>query len=167
MKKKKMSGGFVTPTVPVLVMGVGNILCGDDGIGIHIIRDLQKLTLPGNIELLDGGTASLSFLDNISNREKVIIIDAVKANNEPGTIYRFTPDDINVKSDLASSLHTIGIIESLTLFELMGSRPKEVVFFGIEPEIIEWGMALSAKVESAIPELLKMIYKELKITANE
>ena len=151
--------------LPILVMGVGNILMSDDGIGIHVIRAVQKLELPDDIELLDGGTASMSYLDNLSNREKVIIIDAVKGNDKPGTIYRFTPADICVQKDMITSLHQIGILDSLTMSKFIGNPPQNVVIFGIEPAVMEWGMTLSPGVNAVIPELVEMICKELRIPA--
>jgi hydrogenase maturation protease len=160
---REKSGAVVTRRTPILLIGVGNILFSDEGVGVHLIHEMEKMVLPENIELLDGGTATLSFLDSLSNREKVIIIDAVKGNNKPGTIYRFTPADITVRKDISTSLHQIGVMESLTMFEFIGDRPQEVVIFGIEPEILDWGMNLSPSVEAVIPKLIEMIYEELKI----
>jgi hydrogenase maturation protease len=150
---------------PILVIGVGNILFGDEGVGVHVIRAMQKLELPDNIELLDGGTATLSFIDSLSNREKIIIIDAVKGNNKPGTIYRFTPADISVRKDISTSLHQIGIMESLTMFELLGNPLQNIVIFGIEPAVLDWGMTLSSGVNTVIPKVIEMICKELRILA--
>ncbi|MDD5287929.1 MAG: HyaD/HybD family hydrogenase maturation endopeptidase [Dehalococcoidales bacterium] len=160
---KRQNREALVQHLPILVMGVGNILMSDDGIGIHVIRAVQKLELPDDIELLDGGTASMSYLDNLSSREKVIIIDAVKGNNKPGTIYCFTPADISVRKNMITSLHQIGILESLTMSEFIGNPPQNVVIFGVEPAVIEWGMTLSSAVNAIIPELVEMICKELRI----
>jgi hydrogenase maturation protease len=152
---------------PILIVGIGNILFSDEGVGVHVIKAMQKLYLPDVIELLDAGTAVLSFLDSLSGREKVIIIDAVKGNNKPGTIYRFTPADISLHRDIPTSLHQIGIIDSLTMLEFIGKRPQEVVIFGVEPAILDWGLDLSPEVADVLPKLLHRICQELKIPSYQ
>lgn len=149
--------------LPVLVMGVGNYLMSDDGIGVHAIHALQRLALPGNIELLDAGTATMSFLNSVSNRRKVVIIDAVKCGNKPGTLYRLSPDDIYLQRKAALSLHQVGIIEAVELSRLVDSATEDIIVYGIEPAKLECGMSLSPEVEASLPELIKLVCRELEI----
>lgn len=148
---------------PVLIMGVGNILMGDDGVGVHAVYAMQKMTLPGDIELVDGGTATMSFLSSFSDREKVIIIDAVKAGNPPGTIYRFSPGDIYMQKETATSLHQVGIIEAITLSGFIDDRTGDIIIYGIEPGTIECGITLSSEVVAGLPKLIEQICGDLNI----
>ena len=149
--------------LPILIMGVGNYLMSDDGIGVHAIHALQRLTLPRNIELLDAGTATMSFLSNLSGRRKVIIIDAVRSGKPAGTLYRFSPDDIYVQKETAISLHQVGIIENIALSGFIDEASADIVVYGIEPGNMECGMSLSPEVEAGLPKLIDRICTELDI----
>ena len=151
------------PYSSVLVMGIGNILLSDEGVGIRIIEALQKKEYPDYVEVIDGGTGTLDLLEIISNRERVIIIDAVTGGSKPGTVYRFTPDDIRIKKLAPVSTHQFGFMEIIDMAKLMGDLPADIVIIGIEPEILNWGMDLSPEVLAVIPKVLKLIENELLI----
>ncbi|MCX6003799.1 MAG: HyaD/HybD family hydrogenase maturation endopeptidase [Chloroflexi bacterium] len=163
VESERQSEKLPTAHPSILIMGVGNILLSDEGVGVHVVRAMQKMKLPDNVELLDGGTASMSFLDNLSSREKVIIIDAVKGNDKPGTIYRFTPSDITAQKEMVTSLHQIGILDSLNMAQFLGTAPQNVIIYGIEPKELDWGMSLSSEVAAVIPRVIELIFKELGI----
>ena len=148
---------------PVLVLGVGNILLRDEGVGVRVVEALQQVTLPDDVEALDGGTASMALLDTLRDRDKVIIIDAVKGNHEPGTLYRFTPGDISVHREIITSLHQLGVLDALTHVEYLGHAPQSVVFYGIEPEELGWGLELTPKVKSIIPRVIELVLSELSV----
>jgi hydrogenase maturation protease len=131
------------PLFPILVMGVGNILLSDEGVGVHAIEAMKGMKLPENVEILDVGTGALDIIDIIANREKVIIIDAVRGGGEPGVVYRFTPDDIAIQSPTPMSIHQFDIPGTLNMANLAGCMPREVVIFGIEPKQIDWDLELS------------------------
>jgi hydrogenase maturation protease len=100
------TGGRNAPPSSILILGVGNILLGDEGVGVRVIEAMQEIDLPDTVELIDGGTASIDILEFLKNREKVIVIDAVQGGGgEPGTLYRFTPGDIKVRKPVYTSLH--------------------------------------------------------------
>ncbi len=147
--------------VPFLILGVGNTLLGDEGVGVHVIEMMKKMEPLDNTELIDGGTALIELLHLLSNREKVIVIDAVKCGNEPGAVYRFTPRDVAILKQNQISVHQVGILEALSMAELAGWRPHEVVIFGIEPKRVDWGLELSPEVASIVPEVIKLIMNEL------
>lgn len=146
---------------PVLVLGVGNILLSDEGAGVRAAEALQRMDLPGGVEVLDGGTASMALLDSLRDRDKVIIIDAVRGGGQPGTLYRFTPDDISARSEVMTSLHQLGVLDALSHMECLGQAPKTVVFYGIEPGDMGWGLDLTPGVGAAVPRVVEMVLDEL------
>ncbi len=128
---------------------------------MRVVEAMKEERLPDNVELLDGGTAALDLLDELVERDKVIIIDAVKGDNEPGAIYRFTHKDIATQRDSFTSLHQIGLFETLKMAEYLGSAPPEIVIIGIEPEKIEWGLGLSPEVAAIVPKVIELVMGEL------
>lgn len=146
---------------PFLVLGVGNILLSDEGVGVHIIKIMQEMEPLPLTDLIDGGTALVELLHLLSNREKVVVIDAVKCGGEPGAVYRFTPDEVSLLKSDQMSVHQIGILEALKMAELIGWKPRETVIFGIEPKKMGWGLELSPEVTRVIPEVINLVMKEL------
>lgn len=147
---------------PRLILGVGNLLLRDEGVGVHVISALRDRELPDDVELWDGGTASFDLLDTLAGRRQVIIIDAVRTGSEPGTIFRFTPEDISASREQVTSLHQVGLLEALTVAEhLLDSAPQEVIILGIEPKEIDWGLELSPEVEAAVPKVIELVMEEL------
>jgi hydrogenase maturation protease len=149
------------PYFPILVMGVGNILLGDEGVGVRTVEAMRRMTLPDNVELLDVGTGALDIMDIIANREKVFIIDAVRGGGEPGAVYRFTPDDIAIQSPAPFSVHQFDIPGTLNMAELAGCMPGEVIIFGIEPKRVDWSLELSPEVAAVIPKVIELVMSEL------
>jgi len=142
------------------VVGVGNLLLKDEGIGVHIVRALQQINMPQNVRIVDGGT-SPDFPYDLKDIDKLIIIDAVKTGGKPGTIYRFHAHDLNIESEGIISLHELGIAQSLRMMRLMGNGPKETVIIGIEPKEIDWGTELSAELQQKIPEIINAVLGEI------
>jgi hydrogenase maturation protease len=146
--------------VRLAVIGVGNLLLKDEGIGVHITRALQQIDIPHGIKIIDGGTSpDLPYY--LKDVDKLIIIDAVKAGDKPGTVYRFHPHDVNIESERVISVHELSLEQSLKIMSLMGSEPKEVVIIGIEPKEIDWGIELSAELQQKIPEIVNIVLNEI------
>ncbi|MFC2011827.1 hydrogenase maturation protease [Chloroflexota bacterium] len=143
-------------------MGVGNILLSDEGVGVHVVREMEGHNIPEDVELFDGGTASVDLLNVLANRRKVIIVDAVKTDSEPGTLYRFTPNDIKVEQQIHSSLHQIGLLETLQMTKHLNCEPDEVVILGIEPKNLSWGMKLSPEVAEVVPRVIELVLEEIQ-----
>lgn len=146
-----------------VVLGIGNLLLRDEGVGIHAVRQLQKRPLPQDVEVVDAGTASWYITPYLKDTEKLIVIDAVKNGGRPGTIYRLQFDGSAIQSlpHLDSiSLHQIDFFQSLTWLK---NGPKEIIIFGIEPKEISWGMELSKEVNEKISELIELVWKELAL----
>ena len=148
------------PKVRIAVIGVGNLLLKDEGIGVHIARALQQIDIPHDIKIIDGGT-SPDLPCHTKDVDRLIIIDAVKAGSQPGTIYRFHPHDVHIESERIISLHELGLEQSLEMMRLMGSEPKETVIIGIEPKEIDWGTELSAELQQKTHEIINIVLSEI------
>lgn len=144
----------------VLVLGVGNTLMGDEGIGVYVIKELEKKKLSGNIELIDAGTALFSIVHLLRKRKKIVIIDAAKGGGKPGTIYRILPPQIKSRHKRLLSLHEMGLMESLNSLEDR-EKPQDIVIIGVEPASIDWGLQLSSIVQQKLPEIVKIVLSEI------
>ncbi len=146
---------------PVLVLGIGNILLRDEGVGVRVIEQMQKMVLPDHVDLVDGGTAGANLLDVLSERQKVIIIDAMQTDCKPGTIVRFTSDNLDPPDGVGMSLHELGLGEALTMTRQLGCAPKDVVVLGIKPKNIECGLELSAEIAASVPMIIELVLAEI------
>jgi hydrogenase maturation protease len=147
---------------PILILGVGNLLLGDEGVGIHAVRRLGERPVPPRVDRLDGGTAGVDLLGLMEGYEKVVIIDAVDAGEEPGTIFRFTPEDVaSGSAGLALSLHQTEVLEILKLGSYVGQDLPPVVIFGVQPAAMDWSTSLSPTVEQQMESLLDAVRSEM------
>jgi hydrogenase maturation protease len=155
----------------ILIMGLGNILLKDEGIGVHIAGELQKQNLPANVEVVDGGTASVDILLSQDRPYKLVVVDAMKAGKKPGTIYktRLKADAIDKLAEIFSekkqsriSLHQVGLIDALLVAEKTDCAPEEITIIGVEPNQIESGMELTEKLEQKIPEIIDTVLEEIR-----
>jgi hydrogenase maturation protease len=155
----------------VLVLGLGNLLLRDEGIGVHVAAELQKMELPANAEVVDGGTAGMDILLSQEGSYKLVVIDAMTGGKQPGTIYRthFGARQIDRLKDLFSqmdefriSLHQVGLIEALTVARKMGCAPNEVVIIGVEPMEMDTGLEPTGPIKQRIPEIINTVLEEIK-----
>ncbi len=150
---------------PILILGVGNTIQMDDGIGVHVIEAMKNKPLPPNIELIDGGTLGYDLLGIIEGRKKIIVVDAVKGQQPPGTLYKFSPEDVPTDNNY-DSLHQLGIIEAIRLAGLQDKAPDKTIIIGVEPEVIDWGLSLSDTVKQKIPQIIDMVMDEIKVESE-
>lgn len=146
------------------MLGVGNVLLTDEGVGIRAIKELEKMGFPEGVEFIDGGTAGYGLIPMIEGATKLIVVDAVDADAEPGTIYRFTPEDVapdNESPEPRFSLHDVGLVEALQLAKFMGND-CDTVIFGIQPKSLDWGLELTPELEEKLPRLLELVAEEIK-----
>ncbi|MFH1169854.1 MAG: HyaD/HybD family hydrogenase maturation endopeptidase [Chloroflexota bacterium] len=148
------------PLPRVVIIGVGNLLLTDEGIGVHAVMALQKAGLPPDVRVIDGGT-SPDVITYCEAGEKLIIIDAMQAGYEPGTIYRLHPPDLALVSEDKVSAHQLGVIQSLELMKLAGREPPETVIIGVEPQTMDWGTELSATLREKLPEIITTVIREI------
>ncbi len=150
----------------ILLLGVGNILLGDEGLGVHAVNRLRDQGLPENVEAIDGGTLGLELLYLLEDVSKMIVVDCLDAGAEPGEIFRFRPEDIRVKGKVELSFHDLGLMEVLTLAETMGKLPDTVIF-GMQPQRIkEWSMELTPVVEEKLPRMMELVMQEIGAVAS-
>ena len=141
----------------VLVLGIGNLLLGDEGIGVHAARALMRSDPPEGVTVLDIGTALLDAVDDLQDADFVIVIDAVKADGTPGTIYRI-PFREMVRPNCIASMHGFDLSRVLALAgrETM----PDVLVIGVEPGEIYWSLELSPDVQNVLPEVVEQVWKE-------
>lgn len=153
---------------PVIVIGLGNPLMADEGIGTAVVGALAGLAEAGKlptdeVEYLDGGCGGMYLLHSIEGRKKVILIDCAKMGLPPGTLRRFTPDDVaTVKQMTHLSLHEVDILRVIELAKMIGQCPDQIVIFGIQPQTIEPRMALTETLQTQLPDYLAHIVKEIQ-----
>ena len=148
--------------IKIRVIGVGNLLLGDEGIGIHAIEALAGQKLPPEVELVDAGTAGLGLLNFLEDVEKVIFIDAADMSLPPGAIRRFQPEDVRDSFQYREmSLHETGLLNILALAQRTGQYPAEVVIYGIQPQRLETSLELSPVCRDALRELTAKVLEEL------
>ncbi|MHB1347682.1 MAG: hydrogenase maturation protease [Candidatus Humimicrobiaceae bacterium] len=146
-----------------LIIGLGNILLTDEGVGIHVLRELKRRNRIHNTEFVDLGTSSLDLEYFIrDDTQKMAVIDCIRTSgSEPGSIYRLTIDDLKKSKNADYSLHQLEFIDSVNLISLM-SRIPETVIFGIKPfEIESLSLNLSVPLQLKFESIYKKIEKEI------
>lgn len=148
--------------INAVVIGIGNLLLSDEGVGIHAIRALrERFSLPEGLELVDGGTMGLDLLPYVEGRKKLLIVDAVNLGEAPGTIRVLEGDSVRRFLDTKFSVHQIGLPDMLFAAELKGILPPEVCIVGIQPERIETGLEMSVAVSENFEAFVDAIIRKL------
>ena len=147
----------------IKVLGCGNTLVGDDGVGIRVIERLQQIKLPPDVEVIDAGVGGLAILGWIEDADKVIIIDAVQTGNEPpGTVYKFTDKELPPSNMFMLSLHDLNLVDTINVGRIVQKMPDEIVIIGVEVKrVAEFTKELTPEVEAAIPEVLGVVLEEI------
>ena len=144
-----------------LVLGLGNVIMGDEGVGVHVVRAVEKHTLPENIECLDGGTGGFILLEPLQSADRIILIDATQDSNPIGTVTRTTPQ---FASDYPPTLtaHDIGVKDLLDAFYMQGGK-RDVALYAITIDPHQkLNMSLSPEVARAAAEAEQRILVELR-----
>jgi hydrogenase maturation protease len=145
-----------------LVIGLGNPLRGDDGIGMRVARLLAEQALPEGVEVVQGGTCGLELVNWMEGWRRVLIIDAAEVGEVPGGFARFTLAEGHLLGDDRHlSIHAAGLRDALLLAEVLGVLPDEVIIFGVQPAHLDWDDPLSPEVEAAVPKILSSVLGEL------
>lgn len=142
------------------IIGIGNILLKDDGVGVYVIRQLENEKLPATVELVDGGTSTLDTLSYFLEYKKVIVVDCLKAGHKSGTIYKINPEEIKDYKQENLSIHDVQILDVVKMANMLAKFPK-VVIFGVEPEEICLDTEMTDNIKNKIPEIIKHIKVEL------
>jgi len=145
----------------VVVLGVGNLLLTDEGVGVHLIQKLREMEIGEGIELVDGGTSLLDFIPQAEDVSKLIIVDAIKLGGKPGRTYKICVDDSLLKGAKGmTSLHQLGVVETLAIAQKMGKLPPTIII-GIEPKEISYGLELSPEIEREMGKMVNLILDEI------
>jgi hydrogenase maturation protease len=151
-----------SPYERILVLGVGNLLLSDEGVGVHVAQRLMKMQWPPEVQVVEGGTDGFGLVNVITEADRMILIDAVKGGGQPGSVYRFEIEDCPPYPDIfKTSVHQISILEVINLSSLIGSNPRTTII-GIEPGCLEMGMELSSDVEAKVPQVIQMVKDEVE-----
>jgi len=146
----------------IMVLGVGNLLFTDEGVGIHTVQTLlEQYEFSENVSIEDGGVLGINLLGIISEADDLIVVDAIRNGGAPGTLYRLEGDDIPKRILAKNSLHQVDLLEALTLCQALDKVP-ETVIVGVEPEDIETlSLELTPPVQDKMGDLIAMVLKEL------
>lgn len=146
----------------VVVLGVGNVLMSDEGVGVHAVTALERqYTFPDGVRCVDGGTSTNELLGDLEDLDHLIVIDAVAANKEPGAMLRLDGDAVPSAFTTKLSPRQVGIADLLATLTFLGRAPKNVVLFGVEPERLTLDMELSPRIAARVPELCAEVVAEL------
>ena len=142
-----------------VVIGIGNPLCGDDGVGIHLLMALEGTV---NADCVDAGTSAMQVLHAFAGYSRAILLDCARMGLEPGALRRFTLADISDRKLLPRlSLHEGDLLTFLDLAQQLGDAPEEIILFGVEPDRLEPGMELSPVLASRLPDYLTALRAEI------
>ncbi|MDD2271431.1 MAG: HyaD/HybD family hydrogenase maturation endopeptidase [Desulfuromonadaceae bacterium] len=152
----------VTPQISVLVLGIGNLVMGDDAVGVLVAQRIQQeYRFAGNVEIMDGGTLGLDLLPKLENITNLIMIDAVETGKKAGTCVRLCGEELPIALQTKVSPHQMGLKDLLAVSELMGHSPKEMVLIGVQPGSIEMEIGLTAEVQAQLSAMISSVLSEL------
>lgn len=146
----------------ILVLGLGNVLLQDEGVGVRVIERLHKEYLfPPEVTVLDGGTLGLDLLQFLEEANRAIVVDAVKAGKVPGELVRLVNDEIPAFLGPKVSPHQVGLQDLLGLAKLRGNFPEQVILWGVQAERFEPGVELSSAIAAQVDALVTRVVEEL------
>ena len=161
MKRSRAANPKMESTAKTLVLGLGNLVHSDDGLGVHAIESLSAdPRLPSDVVLMDGGTQGLSLLPHISAFERLLVIDAIDVGEKPGTLVRLEGQALRHLPGKAS-VHQLGFADLMVALELLGESPEEVVLFGVQPLSTDWGTELTPPVGQALRRIPDLVVDQL------
>ena len=148
-------------STPLLILGLGNVLCGDDGLGavaVHLL--LRRYRAPDGVLVLDGGTLGLSLLGYLEQAREAILVDAIRADGPPGTFVRLEGDEVAPAVAARLSVHQVGVADLLDALRWRGRYPSRLLLLGLVPGSLDWGLGRTPAVEAAVPDLVARVVAE-------
>lgn len=163
MKPRPISDpAMINEQSKTLLLGLGNLVHSDDGLGVHAIQSLiLDPRVPSDVVLMDGGTQGLSLLPHIAAYQRLLVIDALDVGEAPGTLVRVEGNALQNLPGKAS-VHQLGFADLLVALELLGESPKEIVLLGAQPLSTEWSTELTPAVQEALGPLLDAVIEQLE-----
>ena len=148
-----------------VVIGVGNTILSDEGVGVHAARMLQSdLRVPPGVTILDGGTIGLELIPYAASASRVLLLDAMNSGKAPGTFARMTGKEL-LGTACGRSVHQLGVADLIAALFLVSSAPQEIVVLGVQPAVTDWGTSLSPEVEAALPSFVEAALEQLNLWA--
>lgn len=148
------------------VLGIGNTLKGDDGIGVVLVNRISEKDFSGDVEFQEVGTSGLNILHYLKDLDKALIIDALRSEGEPGDYLFFGPEEVD-SSIKVRSTHDANLLEAIELSETLGERPEEITIMGIIPEDMSIGEDLSDSLTEKLPELEEKLTEKIRSLLNQ
>jgi hydrogenase maturation protease len=146
----------------ILVLGIGNLLMQDEGVGIHAVRQLKsKYDLSEKVELIDGGTSVLDLLPELEDAGHLIVIDALRCDRAPGTVVVLRNEEVPAFFRTKLSPHQVGLADVLAMLSFKGTAPASITLLGVVPSEMSVGMELSPVVSHSMDQLLATVAHEL------
>lgn len=147
-----------------VVLGVGNTIRADEGIGVRVVEALERdYRLPEGVVAIDGGTSSMEMLEDLSDLDFLLVIDAVNDGQPPGSLVRLVGDDVPVFFRRNLSPHGIGLSDVLASLEFLGKTPQETIVLGLQPVTMELSLELSPQAAACVPPLVAQVVQELTL----
>ncbi len=146
----------------IVIIGIGNLLLMDEGIGVHTINELEKYDLPQNLEIYDGGTGGFKLIDLMHGASMVIFIDAVEAGKAPGAVIIFKSEDVHsIYHKKKYSLHDTDLLDVIKMAELLDNPPK-IEIVGIQSKTINYGTTLSKELTDLMPNIINTVLRRIE-----
>ena len=147
----------------VLVLGIGNMLIGDEGVGCLAVEELnRRYDLPPSVECVDGGTAGFELLNILDSKEHVILIDALRDDRPPGTVIMVEGEQVPRAFHARTTPHQLGICDVLAAAQLTDIMPKHLTLYGIEPKQLDVGIGLSPEVQAGMEKTIRAVVDQLR-----
>ena len=150
-----------------LVLGLGNILLSDEGVGVRAVEALiEQVPLPPDVEVLDGGTSGMDLLDQMAGRAHLIVVDAVRTGRPPASVVRLAGDEVPAFFSSRLSPHQLGLSDVLAVLRLMDAAPGRITVIGVEPVSLDLDLALSPAVAARLQEVVALTCAQLAIPSG-
>lgn len=147
-----------------VVLGVGNTIRADEGVGVRVVEALEReYALPEGVVAIDGGTSSMEMLEDLSDLDFLVVVDAIADRKPPGTLIKLAGDEVPVFFRRNLSPHGIGLSDVLAALEFMGKAPQETVVLGVQPISLELSTELTPEIAALVPTLVAQVVEELSM----
>lgn len=145
-----------------VVLGVGNVILADEGVGVRVVEALERdYAVPEGVTVIDAGTSGMEMLEDMSNLDFLLVVDAIAAGKAPGELVQLRGDEVPVFFRRNLSPHGIGLSDVLASLEFLGAEPKETVILGVQPTSLELSTELTPAIAARVPELVAQVVDEL------
>jgi hydrogenase maturation protease len=152
---------------PKLLIGIGNLLRGDDAVGVEVAWQATCLPWPSDVEVYEAGTGGPELAGVIEDRRRVVVVDAIDAGGPPGEIHRLKPEELQPVTSAGLSVHDLHLLHALDETRLLGTEPEEVVILGVQVTDTSMGMRLSAPVRHAVQRVIELAARELNVSLDQ